>query len=93
MSRLVEDQVGLELVRVADLAERLARLEPLADRLGVGHAHDLAVAGGDEGELADLLVDLLDGRLEVLGHLVVLASPGRGARGRGSGRTSRPWRS
>ena len=35
-------------VGVADLAERLARLELLADRLVLGHADHLAVARRDE---------------------------------------------
>src|SRR5208337_443201 len=60
------------MMRVADLAERLTRLEPLTDRLGMGSADDLTVTGGHEGELADLLVDLLNDRLELLSALEVL---------------------
>ena len=74
---LVEDQVGFELAGVADLEERLAGLEVLADRRACAGTPDhLAVAGGDQGQLADLLADLGDRRLELLLHLEVLLGLG-----------------
>ena len=61
---------------VAHLAERLARLEHLADRLGMRNAHHLAVPRRDEGQLADLFIDLLEDRLQFFGGLEMLTSQG-----------------
>ena len=68
--------MSFEVVRVADLAERLAGLEPLADVSLCGDADDLAVAVGDQGQLADLVGDLLDHRLQLLGEFLVLLGLG-----------------
>ena len=73
---LIENQVGFQFAGIADLAERLARLEPLADRLLVRRADDLAVAVADQSQFADLLGDLGNRRLEILGELFVLLGLG-----------------
>ena len=62
---LVDDQVSFELGRVADLAEGLARLDPLPLGLGVRHADRLAGAGGVEAEAVELFLDLVQGGLEI----------------------------
>ena len=70
---LVEDHVGFELVGVGDLAEGLARLDPLAHGLGVRHPEDPAVPFCDQGQGADLAGTRPDGRLQVAGHLLPAA--------------------
>src|SRR5271157_4439688 len=73
---LIDDQVCFDMMGVAHLAERLARLEQLADRFGMRDAHRLAVPRRDEGQLADLFIDLLEDRLQFFGGLEMLTSQG-----------------
>src|SRR6516165_3117210 len=69
---LVDEQMRLEAMRVADLTKRLAGLEPLTKGFLVGRADDPTVAVGDQGELADLIVQVLEDRLQLLGEFLVL---------------------